>query len=103
MTSNAFINRLRATGKAHASGSRDIADTRLRLPRIVIRELKAIAESEGVSMNALVAAFIDAGLRDRGRGGLDDLAPSFVAYLKRTRIPEQNREETTDREEPEFT
>ena len=54
-------------------------------------------------MNALVAAFIDAGLRDRGRRGLDDLAPSFAAYFIRAHIPERDREETTDREEPDVT
>lgn len=54
------------------------------------------------SMNALVAASIDARLRDRGRRSVDDLAPSFAAYLTRTRSLEQGDGEVVDGEEPDF-
>jgi hypothetical protein len=98
-----FIERLRK-GYAAPEAKWDIVETRLRLPRKVVRELKAIAAAEGISMNALVASFIDAGLRDRSRRSMDDLAPWFADYL--TRTPPAGRhsdDRNDDKLDPDFT
>jgi hypothetical protein len=73
---------LEGFGTGSAAEALDIAETRLRLPRSLIRQLKLLAEARSMSMNALVAGFIDAGLIQAGRPGLAELAPGFSNYLK---------------------
>ncbi len=67
-----------------ASSSRcDVRETRLRLPRKVIQELKQMADSTDKTMNALIAGYIDAGLKADGRPGIHERAPWFKEYLRR--------------------
>ncbi|MHA6691240.1 hypothetical protein [Devosia sp. A449] len=61
----------------------DVRETRIRLPGKVVHELKRIADATGITMNALIAAYIDAGLKAGGRPCIDDLAPWFTDYLRR--------------------
>ena len=71
--------------KAVATGPRakpSVREVRLRLPPIAVDEIKLLAAAEGLSMNALVAAFIDAGLVAHGRKSLAELDPSFLDYLQ---------------------
>jgi hypothetical protein len=42
-----------------------------------------MADAEGVTVNALIARYIDEGLRSDGRPGLFDLAAWFGDYLRR--------------------
>ena len=56
----------------------------MRLPPTAVDEIKLLATAEGLSMNALVAAFIDAGLVAHGRKSLAELDPSFLDYLNGT-------------------
>ena len=67
-----------ATQSATRSG---IKEVRLRLPPAAVDEIKLLAMAEGLSMNALVAGFIDAGLVAHGRKSLAELDPSFLNYL----------------------
>ncbi|HWV21795.1 MAG TPA: hypothetical protein VN036_12280 [Devosia sp.] len=68
-----------ATQSATTAG---IKEVRLRLPPTVVDEIKLLATAEGLSMNALVAAFIDAGLVAHGRKSIAELDPRFLDYLK---------------------
>lgn len=58
-----------------------VKEVRLRLPPAAVDEIKLLATAEGLSMNALVAAFIDAGLVAHGRKSLFELDPGFLDYL----------------------
>ena len=58
-----------------------VKEVRLRLPPAAVDEVKLLATAEGLSMNALVAAFIDAGLVAHGRRSLFELDPGFLDYL----------------------
>jgi hypothetical protein len=60
-----------------------IVPTVIRAPAGVLAELDALARSEGVSRNRLIAVFIDEGLRSRGRRGVLEIAPNFLAFLDR--------------------
>lgn len=40
----------------------DVRETRIRLPRRVVQELKRTAEASGRTMNELIAGYIDSGL-----------------------------------------
>ena len=62
-----------------------VREVRLRLPEAVVDELKLVAAAEDLSMNALVACFIDAGMVARGRKSLLEVAPNFDAYLTGSR------------------
>lgn len=61
----------------------DIQETRIRLPRKVVHELKRVADARGTTMNALIAAYIDTGLIAEGRRGVHELAVWFSDYLRR--------------------
>lgn len=67
-----------ATQSAARSG---IKEVRLRLPPAAVDEIKLLATAEGLSMNAFVAAFIDAGLVVHGRKSIVELDPRFLDYL----------------------
>lgn len=61
----------------------DVLETRIRLPRKVVHELKRIADETDKTMNALIAAYIDVGLKADGRPSIHDRAPWFKDYLRR--------------------
>jgi hypothetical protein len=60
----------------------DVVEVRLRLPRKLMTELKGLAASESLSLNAMVASFIDAALVKRGRKSIVEVAPWFTSYLR---------------------
>lgn len=74
---------LQANERSPATSSWDVREVRIRLPRRIVQELKRVAEANGMTMNGLVASYIDAGLKAAGRPGIDDLAPWFDLYLRR--------------------
>lgn len=86
------------SGNSHG-GNWDIVETRLRLPRRIVQELKKLADAENISMNALVASFIDEALSSRGRPTSHEIAPWFKEYLKpkgghpRSREPQDDTSE----------
>lgn len=61
----------------------DVRETRIRLPGKGVHELKRVADAKGITMNALIAGYIDAGLKTDGRRGLYQLASWFSDYLRR--------------------
>ena len=83
--SEGLLNRLTRSPASSRVGKASIREVRLRLPKSAIDEIQLLATAEGLSMNALVAAFIDAGLTARGRKSLLELAPDFADYLTRSR------------------
>lgn len=60
----------------------DVRETRIRQPRKVVRELKRLAEAKGITMNALITDYIDAGMKRDGRLGVHQIAPWFTDYLR---------------------
>lgn len=64
----------------------DIARLTLRLPVATHRELRDLAGSRNVSINELVAVFIDRGLVDEGRPSIVESAPWFAGHLRRDKI-----------------
>ena len=69
-----------APGPRHTWNVREV---RIRLPRPGISALKQKADAEGVTLNALIARYIDEGLKADGRPGLFELAAWFRDYLRR--------------------
>lgn len=61
----------------------NIREVRIRLPRPGISALKQKADADGVTVNALIARYIDQGLVSDGRPGLFELATWFQTYLRR--------------------
>jgi hypothetical protein len=59
-----------------------VVEVRLRLPRKLMPELRELADSEDLSINAMVATFIDAALVERGRQSIVQIAPLFSSYLR---------------------
>lgn len=47
-----------------------------------------MADAQGMTMNALIAGYIDAGLTGDGRRSVHDLAPWFEDYLRRKGGPD---------------
>lgn len=74
---------MKANEEPLATSSWDVREVRIRLPRKIVHELKRVAEANGMTMNGLVASYINAGLKADGRPCLDDLAPWFDLYLRR--------------------
>ena len=72
-----------ANDQSSATSSWDVREVRIRLPRKVIQELKRVADANGMTMNGLVASYINAGLMAGGRPCINDLAPWFDLYLRR--------------------
>jgi hypothetical protein len=56
----------------------------VRVPAAVARDLHDLARSRNVSMNEIVAIFIDAGLAQEGRASIAEVAPWFAGYLRRS-------------------
>lgn len=73
----------RANEQGQMTSSWDVREVRIRLPRKIVHELKRVAEANGMTMNGLVASYINAGLKACARPGIDDLAPWFDLYLRR--------------------
>ncbi|MGI0490113.1 hypothetical protein ACN4EK_32465 [Pantanalinema rosaneae CENA516] len=69
-------------GEAQASDPR-LWRTTVRLPREIRADLRIIAETQGVKVNALIAAAVDALLAENGRRGICEAAPWYAAYLTR--------------------
>lgn len=61
----------------------NVREVRIRLPRSVVSELKRMADADGSTMNALIASYIDLGLKSAGRPGVFELASWFKDYLRR--------------------
>lgn len=60
----------------------NVREVRLRLPRAGISALKQKADADDISVNALIARYIDQGLKADARAGLFELAPWFRDYLR---------------------
>jgi hypothetical protein len=71
----------------------DIARLTLRLPVATRRELRDLADSRNISINELIAVFIDRGLVEEGRPSIAESAPWFAGHLRRSKaeIVEENR------------
>lgn len=80
----------------------DIKEVRLRLPRLVMSDLKILAEAKGLSINALAATFIDAGLIALSRKSIDETAPWFADYLRASGRPKQ-QDGDKGQADPDFT
>ena len=76
-----LLTALKAAATGPVTKSR-VREVRLRLPPAAVDEIKRLAAAEGLSMNAMVAGFIDAGLVAHGRKSLAELDPSFLDYLQ---------------------
>ena len=61
----------------------NVREVRIRLPRAGIAALKQKADADETTVNALIARYIDQGLRADGRPGLFELASWFGNYLRR--------------------
>lgn len=70
----------------------EIGRTTLRVPVVVIGQLHDLARSRNVSMNEIIAIFIDQGLVAEGRPSIAEIAPWFARYLRRG----SNREAEAD-------
>lgn len=81
MRESPLREQLREANSHPAQTRWDVVEMRFRFPRALRKELKALAESEGLSVNGLVSAFIDSALVERGRKPIPELAPWFAAYL----------------------
>lgn len=66
-----------------AQKSEIVREVRIRLPDVVVLELKLQAHMEGTTMNGLIAGFIDVGLKKVGRPGVFARAKRFQGYLRR--------------------
>lgn len=60
-----------------------VREVRTRLPDVIVLDLKLQAHLEGTTMNALIASYIDEGLKDAGRPGVFVRAKRFADYLRR--------------------
>lgn len=82
------IDLLSAIKDRHQTGAAQGLDPRLwrmtvRLPREIRADLRIIAETHGIKVNALIAAAIDALLAENGRRRISEVAPWYAAYLAR--------------------
>lgn len=60
-----------------------VREVRIRLPDVIVLDLKLQAHMEGTTMNALIAGYIDEGLKEAGRPGVFARAKRFADYLRR--------------------
>jgi len=60
-----------------------VREVRIRLPDVIVLDLKLQAHMEGTTMNALIAGYIDEGLKKAGRPGVFARAKRFADYLRR--------------------
>lgn len=74
-------------------------EVRIRLPREVVSELKRVADGDGATMNALIASYIDLGLKSAGRPGVFELAGWFKDYLRRKGGHDSSAAVAVDREQ----
>lgn len=66
-----------------AEKSEIVREVRIRLPDVIVLDLKLQAHMEGTTMNALIAGYIDEGLKEAGRPGVFKRAKRFQGYLRR--------------------
>lgn len=66
-----------------AQKSEIVREVRIRLPDVVVEDLKLQAHREGTTMNALIAGYIDEGLKMAGRPGVFERSKHFKNYLRR--------------------
>lgn len=78
MTDPAEIEQIIAAQKSEI-----VREVRIRLPDVVVLDLKLQAHMEGTTMNALIAGYIDVGLKEAGRPGVFKRAKRFEGYLRR--------------------
>lgn len=60
-------------------------DFTFRLPPGILDEIRDMARNRGCTVNAMMAGLVDLGLQARGRPGIADRHPEYVAYLQRGR------------------
>jgi len=60
-----------------------VREVRIRLPDVIVLDLKLQAHLEGTTMNALIAGYIDEGLKKAGRPGVFSRSKRFAGYLRR--------------------
>ena len=70
------------------AGDDKIVDFTFRIPKALLNEANTLARELGCSTNAAFAGLVDIGLRNRGRPGIKRLAPGYLAYLRRGRVPD---------------
>lgn len=63
--------------------SEGVREVRIRLPDVIVLELKLQAHMDRTTMNALIAGYIDEGLKEAGRLGVFARAKRFENYLRR--------------------
>ena len=83
MTAPANIEGLESKGSRSSQHSQAAREVRIRLPRAVVAELKRMGDVDGTTMNAIIARYIDMGLKSDGRPGVFELATWFKDYLRR--------------------
>ncbi|MBF0678458.1 MAG: hypothetical protein IR164_05925 [Devosia sp.] len=66
-----------------AQKSEVVREVRIRLPKVIVLDLKLQAHMAGTTMNALIAGYIDQGLKEAGRPGVFARAKRFENYLRR--------------------
>ena len=69
-----------------------VQQTTVRLPIKVEKEIKRIAEINGVSMCVIVVEALDRILRDYGRASVSELAPWAASYYRRDRRNPHSKE-----------
>lgn len=78
MTDPVDIEQINLTRKSEV-----VREVRIRLPEVIVLDLKLQAHMAGTTMNALIAGYIDQGLKDAGRPGVFARAKRFENYLRR--------------------
>jgi hypothetical protein len=99
MTEPATSEGLESKGARSSPQSQAAREVRIRLPRAAISELKRMADLDGTTMNALIARYIDIGLKSDGRPGVFELAVWFKDYLRRKGGRDSGAADPTDQVE----
>lgn len=79
-----------------------VREVRIRLPDVVVMDLKAQAHLERKTMNALIAGYIDIGLKAVGRPGVFRQARRFQNYLRRKGGRNSGASAVTDEDDGNF-
>ncbi len=103
MRTSPLRDALREAAAPQPSSGWDVVEVRLRLPRKLMAELRGLANSEDLSINAMVAAFIDAALVERGRKPITQVAPWFASYLRSAGKRREGAPKSQEEAEPDFT
>lgn len=73
------------TMRADGKNVRVAVDFTFRLPPAVLDEIREMARHRGCTVNTMMAGLVDLGLQARGRPGIAERHPEYVAYLQRGR------------------